>query len=551
MSPDIFDCKLEELSDWDPEDAEPRPPVLKKDGFILRDDKFTVLGHEREKPARIRDYMHVGDLDGVHKEEVQAAIKGMSRRFHFHSQLIHYGIYKKKNMLTTEDYSLHNTILPLMQEALDKRWFDKVPRRILKLENKLRQKTKNEKIIYQRNRAKWDRYLAQKQIKASTDGTTTEKESNNDIAWNSMDDNPGQQANLDMDRFFNHYFLTDGKLDVTKTPNTLRLDNITIENGKEVVRRTKALKGLHYHLSSQTSGSILCVGVDKTKARELAHKIQLAVKEKAMIKHQEDQWKKDMQDHIRLAGQLCQQKVEEFSDSDPVWKLRDCSGLFVVRSEQICQKYPRHFRSTLRISARMVRTAKGLALVARFDFGVCSGTMFLAESIHTLQGLAEGEDRNMDAESDSETSSNTSRKRKAPPTSQRSACKRKTSSRQDSDDDGQEPSLTLLVSFRGRKNLENDKEIFYMPKNGKIDFFDDYHCRLKGNVDLPSIGPVSFEGWKTMKGKKHCYEPRPWHEFSESVFRNEQHNKHQRQKRISRREEKAKLGTKERPYTIQ
>lgn len=133
MSPDIFDYKSEELSDWDPDDPEPRPPVLKKDGFILRDDKFTVLGHEREEASRMRDYMHVDELEGVDKEEILAAIKGMNRRWYFHSQLIHYGIYKKKNMVITEDYSLGNTILPLMQEALDKSWVCDRPMSLLVL----------------------------------------------------------------------------------------------------------------------------------------------------------------------------------------------------------------------------------------------------------------------------------------------------------------------------------------------------------------------------------------------------------------------------------
>lgn len=378
-----------------------------------------------------------------------------------------------------------------------------------------------------------------------------------------------------MERFFNHYFLTDGALDVRKTPNPLRLDNVTTENGKEMMRRIKAMRqikatrGLYFYRSPQTTGSILCVGVDQMKVRELTFKIRddaMAAEEKVAIKYQEDAWKKDMLDHIRLAGQLCQRKVDTFPDSRPEWKLRDCSGLFVVRSEQIRKQYPRHVRSTLRISARLVRTAKGLALAARFDFGVCSGTMFLAESIQTLQGLAEGDECNMDAESDLETSANTSRKRKTPPTDQRNARKRNTSARSGGDDDGEEPSLTLLVSFRGRKNLDGDKDIFYMPRNGKIDFFDDFHCRLKGNVDLPSVGPVSFEGWKTLRGRKNCFEPRPWHEFSETVFRDEQKMKQQRQRQTRQTKLPAKregqvaghresggnvlMGTKERPYTI-
>lgn len=285
--------------------------------------------------------------------------------------------------------------------------FDKVPKSILRLERKLRKETEHERTKYRRNRAKWERYLAQKQSNISGKAAATDKVSNEETAWSNLDDNPGQRANLDMERFFNHYFLTDGALDVKKTPNPLRLDNVTTENGKEVMRRIKAMReikatrGLYFYRSPQTTGSVLCVGVDQTKVRDLTFKIRdeaMAAEEKAAIKHQEDAWKKDMLDHIRLAGQLCQQKVDTFPDSRPEWKLRDGSGLFVVRSEQIRKQYPRHVRSTLRISSRLVRTAKGLALAARFDFGVCSGTMFLAEGIQTLQGLAEGDECNMDAE---------------------------------------------------------------------------------------------------------------------------------------------------------
>jgi thiamine phosphate synthase YjbQ (UPF0047 family) len=447
--------------------------------------------------------------------------------------------------------------------------FDKVPRSILKLERKLRKEMEDDTPKYLRNRAKWERYMAQKRSK--TRRRSGQEESDEDTAWRKLDDYPGQRANLDMDRFFNHYFLTDGKLDISKTPNPLRLDNITVENGKEVIRRTKALKGLHFCHTPQTAGSVLCVGVDQASVRDLTYKIRdeaRAAAERNFIRHQEELWKEDMQAHNILAGQLCQQKAEDFADSEPMWKLRDCSGLFILRSEQIRAQYPRHLRNTLRISAKLVRTNKGLALVARFDFGVCSGTMFLAESIQTLQGLAEGDSHDMDAESDAETSANTSRKRKAPPSGRHAARKRKKPFR--SDTDGQEPSLTLLVSFRGRKNLDGDSEIFHLPRNGKIDFYDDYHSRLKGNVDLPGIGHVSFEGWKTQRGKRNVYEPRSWDEFSETAFHAEKKkNEQQRQKHIHRRPaegdggterrnkdkrrhgEKARLGTKERPYTIQ
>jgi hypothetical protein len=125
MSTGIFGS--ESLSDWDPDDPEPRPPVVKKDIFVLREDKFTVLGHEREEASRIRDLMHPEELEGTDREEVQTAIKGMNRRRYFHALLIHYGIYKRKNMVITDDYSLVNTILPLMQEALDKDWVCQTP----------------------------------------------------------------------------------------------------------------------------------------------------------------------------------------------------------------------------------------------------------------------------------------------------------------------------------------------------------------------------------------------------------------------------------------
>ena len=394
----------------------------------------------------------------------------------------------------------------------------------------------DEKRKYFRKRAKWERYQAQrkrkkekKKRKSGTMVATTARESEEDMTWKKLDNDPGQRANLDIDRFFRHYFLTDGKLDRAKTPDPLRLESVTTETRKEVIRRVKC-HGLHFYHSPQNAGSILCVGVDKAKVNMIWDKVAAAA-ERTVIKNLESRCEEDMKEHLILAGQLCQEKVEEFGDSDPVWKLRDCSGLFLVRSQKIRQEYPRHLRNTLRISDRLVRTVKGLALVAKFDFGICSGTMYLADSSQTLQGLAEGDNRDIDAESDNEASANTSRKRKTPATKQGSDHRKK---RRRSDMNEEQPSLSLLVSFRGRKNLVPDKEIFHIPRTGTIDFYDDYHCRLKGSVDLPEIGTVSFEGWKIKRGMKGVREPIPWHQFSESCFREEQKNKHPEQRQKQR-----------------
>ncbi|KAB5539295.1 hypothetical protein GE09DRAFT_1248287 [Coniochaeta sp. 2T2.1] len=546
--------KQEDVSDWDPEDSEPRAPVLRGQPeeysyFMLRNDKFTVLGHERECAARILDYMSAEQkserLAGLDKEEVTAAIKGLNRKRFFYSQLIHHGIFKRKNMTPTEDYTLKNTLLPLVEEAVQKNWFDQVPTGILRLERRMRKDIQDEHAKYLRHRTKWDWHVQKQKADAAH-----QREVEENATWDGLRDNPGQRANVNIARFFKEYFLTDGRLDPSKTPQALRLDDVTNGKGKEVVSRAKAL-GLSYYITPQYAHSIICLGFDMSGVKELSDQICEDVNKKAeriWAKGQKALWQQDVQEHLILAGQLCQQKVDEFGDSYPTWKLRHCSGLYAIRSDKIIAQYPQHLRNSMRISAKLVRTPQnGLALVASYDFGVCSGTMYLAESAETLNWLTGGGDRDMDADSDEEPSpANTSRKRRNPITGQHSAHKRRRQSSGPVESTQDKPSLTLLVTFRGRKTVGGDHDIFHIPKNGKIDFYDDYHCRMKGNIDLPGLGYVSFEGWKTQRGVKGMYEPRPWGAFSGAAYRGElKHRERQRQQR-----ENAALGTRERPLTI-
>ena len=124
MSPELLQNDDEVLSEWDPDDPEPRPPVLKHELFILRLDDFTVYGHSREDAERIKNYVDgesLRMLEAADKEEIELALKGMNRRARFHSQLIHYGVYSREGMPIIEDYTL-KTILPLMRKAVSQQW---------------------------------------------------------------------------------------------------------------------------------------------------------------------------------------------------------------------------------------------------------------------------------------------------------------------------------------------------------------------------------------------------------------------------------------------
>lgn len=431
----------------------------------------------------------------------------------------------------------------------------------------------DQKQKYHRKLAKWERYQAQRQTlrkkrsKSRVSESEVEEESEEDRTWSALENDPGQQANLDIYRFFSHYFLTEGKLDPAKTTGPLRLDNASAGTKRAVISRARR-HGLQFYHSPHSAGSVLCVGVERDGVIALTYEIRdevVGASEKTAIKNMQALFDKHMGEHKVLADQVRQQRTDEFDDSEPVWKLKHCRGLFVLQSPEICSKFPRLLHNTLRISQRLVGTDEGLALVAKFDFGVCSGTMYLADSTETLQGLCEDEERNMNADSDIELPANTSRKRKTPPGSLGSGRRKKrTSGSGNNINSEDESSLTLHVSFRGRKNLPGNKDIFYMPRSGTIEFFDDYYCRLKGTVNLPGIGNVTFDGWKIQTSKKGINEPRRWSAFSETNFQDEQKNKGQGQQQQPRNRggqgvnngqragniASPEKGTMERPFTI-
>lgn len=195
---------------------------------------------------------------------------------------------------------------------------------------------------------------------------------------------PGQKANVDVDRFMNYYFLTNGRPDPSKTPKPLALYGL--KDRMEVYITTHRIDGLRATNGGFYGERTICIGWDSEDlhsfAREVAKEDEKAQKEK-----QDAKWEKDMEMHQQYVSDLQKNSLsrcnqDKKSKDRTLFYLHRCRGSYIVKCDPVRDEWPNDAENgfTLDISESM-----GEVLIASFNFGVIEGTMLLSTSEASLE----------------------------------------------------------------------------------------------------------------------------------------------------------------------
>ncbi|KAB5571809.1 hypothetical protein GE09DRAFT_1054044 [Coniochaeta sp. 2T2.1] len=514
-TPPRQDDSSDSENDYDVESEEPQLPVVIKNGWTLRGTFLTFKGHPRMSVARLRLVLGArGRTTPKSAEEMEAKayIEGTNLQQFLHSQMAHYNLFPVYGMDINGSY-ISKSMESKLLRAVSNGMCDNVPQSVLKITRKLGRKNRSAMEAYHEELAQWNARRNRKQTvsEARIAEETEEQESEADQEWRRLERNPGERANIDLDRFFDEYFQTEGTTDHSKTTRAISLEGLN--DRAEMILRVKTIPGLFFLVASKAAGSAVILGFDLEKVKTLLKKVEAEA-----VKTFEDQWWSNYTTHTALL------RRHRAGAGRKILGLADCAGTYYAQWTGPENNNSRllTYDVTLHVSPTLV--ANDRALIAAFDFGVCAGTMHLSEHAEALDDLADGQ-YDADVDPDDAAPTTPRGKRKMPPTKYRSPRVSKRRSLPltppQADAMGLPARLELSVSFRGRKTLDGDNRIFHAPRSGKFEFWDASYCRISGEVDLPGHGTVKVEAWQISDTVTADEEPSPWDEFSEIAFRRE------------------------------
>jgi hypothetical protein len=225
--------------------------------------------------------------------------------------------------------------------------------------------------------------------------------------------NPVERARYSLDRFMNHYFLTDGRPDTTKTTEPLALYGYP--NRHEISNRVQRIPGLETTSGLNDSQHVPCIGWDRDAVWKLARSISAKTEEKK-AQEAEAEWEAVMEDHRELVASIKQKKAKKgpMSERD---KLEKCKGSYVIR----CDELSGGWDNCDSLNIDIATGPKTDILEAAVEFGMIEGTMLLAFNEAELDAYVAVASEDSDSDDDAEDNDSedddlppASKKRKAP-----------------------------------------------------------------------------------------------------------------------------------------
>ncbi|KAH8123423.1 hypothetical protein LI328DRAFT_156910 [Trichoderma asperelloides] len=429
----------------------------------------------------------------------------------FAAQLKYYGIPFPPSARSS-------TLKALLRDEVCEGKCDSVPESVVELEAAMR---RDYEPLYQ----KWESEFA---------AWSAEKERLDDEAFEKCE-TPSEQASFDIRRFLDCYFLTDGKLDLTKAPQTLVLHG----EGElsNLSWKVHEIQGLHTWTSTHQFGEpVTCfIGWDHDEIKRLGREF-IDREAEAERARRRSKWEEHMETHKKyIAGIQPKEKAANGVDeSSKPFDLDRCVGSYVIRCDAIMDEWStEHTGDTLSMDISYNSTEN--MLLAAYNFGILKGTMTLSLSEDPLKEMfgaedpdaesSMGEDEVDDTSEDDEDDKNNKhdehdhdehdengKESKGGIVVEESTNgkKRKVSLEQDTDsatnpcDNAKKrktapeppPSRRVYLRLEGYETGEGEE--IYFPEPGHIDFTSDGCVKFEGLMyTLSYVGEnVKFEGYK-------------------------------------------------------
>ncbi|KAK1752203.1 hypothetical protein QBC47DRAFT_390000 [Echria macrotheca] len=489
----------------------PEEPVLRRKGFTLGADlKFGATGlDERLSSAQLLELYFPDRLEPGWKRQAakQEASKSFDSKPFVHGHLRWYGIPFKATGTQLWD------LVDLLRESALANKCDEVHPTVLKLEQSMRKD-------YAKIRSAW--LIKVSDWEAEQQRQQDKERRRKDEAWNNCK-TPGARAAHDLDRFMEHYFLTNGEPDPSKTTEAIALhgfsDRATLhERAGRIPGLETVSGGVGYH------NRVLCIGWNRSDVFALARSIDAQAREaerKEVDKEVESKWQDAMKDHQALVKATKKDGGPKtvLLSPEPA-NLQKSKGSYVIQCDQVRDEWDSRHLFTLDISrAGAPRIPKILAGALQLSW--FEGTMLV--SLEENRGFlddfvsqADDEDKYDDDDDDDDDEDDdedddkeeeevgSSKKRKAPTTKPRGRPKKQKLSGQ-----------RFAIAMRGRDT--GTGEIQTGPYLGYLEFTDKFFTHFKGKVDLPAVsGDVEFEGFKVSAVANQRAEP--WENFSPAAY---------------------------------
>lgn len=319
---------------------------------------------------------------------------------------------------------------------------------------------------------------------------------------------PSDRALYNLDRFMDHYFLTDGQPDPAKKPEPIALYNITDEQMMAAVHdRVMFVSGLEIAVGGQGPDRTMCIGWDRAAVCGLAGEIENIAKD-AQRKRVQDEWERAMQSHRQFVESL-QPTAEAESAAPPTsgpMPLTAARGCFVVQCKAVMEKYPDHPNlANIALNISDSPANNGETLRAAVDLGVFQGTAVLSFSQPVVDWFVKYYDKSALATAGvtapASPSGTKGAKRKAV---EESNSQRPTKQRKSNEP---HPPGRILMRMRGRELIEG--LICPDVQEGYLEFLDNSCTKFTGVIDIPSVGDdLEIEGFRVSNDA--AIEPPPW-----------------------------------------
>ncbi|RFU77115.1 hypothetical protein TARUN_5096 [Trichoderma arundinaceum] len=484
------------MSDTTELESCPEPPVLKRSGFQLCDGVFSVESVGRISGSRLHELFNPLTLR-LKRDQRRAGEESRQlfrKPFFCAAQLRYYGIPFPSSASDT-DLSL------LLKKVVREGRCNQVPESVIDLEALMCRD-------YEPLRQKWESDCA---------AWRAAKKLRDDEAFENCK-TPVEKANLDLDRFMDLYFLTDGKPDPNKTPEPLVLDGL--DQTWKMQHVVYKIPGLHTSsCDMMEKDRTLCVEWDREKVFKFGSDMmaRALAADKAL---RQVKWEQQLELHQAYLSSIQPKESIGGADENPEpFSLDRCQGSYVIYCEEIMDGWTSDITGhnfTMDISS-----GKGNAPRAAINLGIIRGHMIfsLSKDVHrgipgatsfvseTSLGDGEGEEAE-DADGDDEhgrddieqQESTTGMKRKqgevplAQPLD--SALHRRANAKRRKTTSPSAPSHRVYFRLHGYETGEG--EVFPYPDAGHINFLSSDCIAFEGVVyNLTGVGDnVEFRGYK-------------------------------------------------------
>lgn len=290
---------------------------------------------------------------------------------------------------------------------------------------------------------------------------------------------PAEQAEEDLPRFMELYFLTDGVPDPTKTPEILELRGY--RHRDKLQEAAKRAPGLEIVRHADPNLHIIYMGWDREAVWRHAEDCSQQFRDENYAKRLLPKWSRAMKSHEKLVNQMKRQGPHIYPESiSEPRALQQGRGAYIIRCKEIDTQWPFFLPLTLRIT----HGPATYIAVGEPEFGYFRGTMFLAMDDATLSQYLEEDPGDVAAVADEEEAEAgpdeaTGSKRKHAPSEAESAPNKNTKG------------SAHRVFFRMRTSQTGTES-----NKGHFDFSEDL-TTFTGEMEVPWVnGRVKLEGYK-------------------------------------------------------